>query len=70
MDEKFLLSKMDAVIASEKAKADFSDDDVVKVRAETEKAVREKHVKRFDDLRNFVHGRFDGIAREKGFQFY
>lgn len=63
--EDLMLKKMEAIVKQEFDKGDYDEEDLESVLQETRKAVNSGKIRRFEDLKNFVHAKFDQISKKE-----
>ena len=60
-----MLRKIEPLVKQEFGKGDYKKEHVEKVIKETKEAVEKGQIKRYEDLKNFIHAKFNELSKEK-----
>ena len=63
--EDLMLKKVESIVEQEFGKGDYKKEDKEKIIEKTKEAINNRQIRRFEDLRNFVHASFEEVSKKE-----
>lgn len=63
--EDLMLRKIEPLVKQEFGRGSYKEEYIKMVIKETKEAVNDGRIKRYEDLKNFIHAKFDELSKEK-----